>query len=53
MSWLTSPKRTRSYPYALVYGSLGFSGKRVTIIPLVKGGEKKEIGIFYDGIQFL
>lgn len=27
VSWWVSPKRTRSYPYARVYDSLGFSGK--------------------------
>jgi len=31
-----SPKRTRSYPYVRVYDTLQFSGKRVTIIPIVK-----------------
>ncbi len=31
-----SPKRTRSYPYSRVYDTLGFSGKRVTIIPVIK-----------------
>ncbi|MCW3136085.1 MAG: hypothetical protein N2V77_03985 [Canidatus Methanoxibalbensis ujae] len=31
-----SPKRTRSYPYARVYDTLGFSGKKVTIIPIIK-----------------
>jgi hypothetical protein len=36
VSWWVSPKRTRSYPYARVYDSLAFSGKKVTIIPLVK-----------------
>jgi len=36
ISWWVSPKRTRSYPYARVYDSLGFSGKRVTIIPIMK-----------------
>ncbi len=30
-----SPKRTRSYPYARVYNTLGFS-KRITVIPIVK-----------------
>jgi hypothetical protein len=34
-SWV-SPKRTRSYPYARVYNTLGYSGKKVTIIPFVK-----------------
>ena len=36
ISWWVSPKRTRSYPYARVYDSLGFSGKKVTIIPIIK-----------------
>lgn len=31
-----SPKRTRSYPYARVYDTLGFSGKKVAIIPVIK-----------------
>ncbi len=34
-SWV-SPKRTRSYPYARVYDTLAFKGKRVTIIPVYK-----------------
>jgi len=41
--WI-SPKRTRSYPYERVYDTLGVSGKKVTIIPVVKdeglGGER-------------
>lgn len=36
ISWWVSPKRTRSYPYARVYDTLGFSGKKVTIIPVIK-----------------
>lgn len=36
VSWWVSPKRTRSYPYTRVYDSLGFSGKKVTIIPILK-----------------
>jgi hypothetical protein len=36
VSWWVSPKRTRSYPYTRVYDSLGFSGKKITIIPIVK-----------------
>lgn len=36
VSWWVSPKRTRSYPYARVYDSLDFSGKKVTIIPILK-----------------
>lgn len=36
VSWWVSAKRTRSYPYARVYDSLGFSGKKLTIIPIFK-----------------
>ncbi len=36
ISWWVTPKRTRSYPFARVYDTLGFSGKRVTIIPVIK-----------------
>ncbi|MEM0465269.1 MAG: hypothetical protein QXW97_01045 [Candidatus Pacearchaeota archaeon] len=36
LSWWVSPKRTRSYPYARVYDSLSFSGRKVTIIPIIK-----------------
>ena len=36
-----SAKRTRSYPYARVYDSLGFSGKKVTIIPIYKDEGKE------------
>jgi len=35
-SWWISPKRTRSYPYARVYDTLSFSGRKVTIIPVYK-----------------
>jgi len=31
-----SPKRTRSYPYARVYDTLSFPGKKITIIPFLK-----------------
>lgn len=31
-----SPKRTRSYPYERVYNTLGYSCKKITIIPFVK-----------------
>lgn len=41
VSWWVSPKRTRSYPYARVYDSLAFQGKKVTIIPIVKDEGKK------------
>lgn len=33
--WI-SPKRTRSYPYERVYDTLAVSGRKVTIIPVVK-----------------
>ena len=36
VSWWVSAKRTRSYPYARVYDTLSFSGKRITIIPVFK-----------------
>ncbi|OJI07187.1 MAG: hypothetical protein BK997_03815 [Candidatus Micrarchaeum sp. ARMAN-1] len=36
VSWWVSAKRTRSYPYARVYDSFGFTGKKLTIIPIVK-----------------
>lgn len=36
VSWWVSAKRTRSYPYARVYDSLGFAGKKLTIIPILK-----------------
>lgn len=36
LSWWVSAKRTRSYPYARVYDTLCFSGKKVTVIPVLK-----------------
>lgn len=36
ISWWVSAKRTRSYPYARVYDTLKFSGKKLTIIPIFK-----------------
>lgn len=41
VSWWVSAKRTRSYPYARVYDSLKFTGKKVTIIPIVKDEGKE------------
>ncbi|OIO76027.1 MAG: hypothetical protein AUJ85_01485 [Elusimicrobia bacterium CG1_02_37_114] len=41
LSWWVSAKRTRSYPYARIYDSLGFSGKKVTIIPVIKDEGKE------------
>ena len=36
ISWWVSSKRTRSYPFARVYNTLGHAGKKITIIPFVK-----------------
>ncbi|OIO30269.1 hypothetical protein AUJ77_03440 [Candidatus Nomurabacteria bacterium CG1_02_43_90] len=33
--WVT-PKRTRSYPFARIYDTYSFGGKRITIIPIIK-----------------
>ena len=41
ISWWVSAKRTRSYPYARVYDSLNFSGKKLTIIPIFKDEGKE------------
>lgn len=41
ISWWVSAKRTRSYPYARVYDSLAFSGKKITIIPIMKDEGKR------------
>lgn len=41
VSQWVSPKRTRSYPYARVYDSLSFSGKKLTIIPVIKDEGKR------------
>lgn len=41
VSWWVSAKRTRSYPYARVYDSLGFQGKKITIIPIIKDEGKE------------
>ena len=41
LSWWVSSKRTRSYPYARVYDSLGFQGKKITVIPIVKDEGKE------------
>jgi hypothetical protein len=41
ISWWVSAKRTRSYPYARVYDTLGFSGRKITIIPIIKDEGKE------------
>lgn len=33
--WVT-PKRTRSFPFSRIYSTYSFSGKKVTIIPVIK-----------------
>ena len=41
LSCWVSPKRTRSYPYSRVYDTLSFSGKKATIIPILKDEGKQ------------
>jgi hypothetical protein len=41
MSWWVSAKRTRSYPYTRIYDFLSFSGKKLTVIPIVKDEGKE------------
>lgn len=55
VSWWVSAKRTRSYPYARVYDSLGFSGKKITIIPIVKdeGGEGDRDFLQWDTVSLM
>jgi len=36
LSWWVSAKRTRSYPYARVYDTLGAQWRKVTVIPIIK-----------------
>lgn len=37
-----SPKRTRSYPFARIYDTLQHTGKKITIIPVIKDEGKGE-----------
>lgn len=55
ISWWVSAKRTRSYPYARVYDTLDFQGKKVTIIPFVKdeGAEGDRDFIQWDTISLM
>ena len=55
ISWWVSAKRTRSYPYARVYDSLGFAGKKVTIIPIFKdeGSEGERDFLQWDTISLM
>ncbi|WP_461246196.1 hypothetical protein [Treponema sp. R6D11] len=50
-----SPKRTRSYPGARVYNTLGYFGKKVTIIPFVKdeGADGDRDFIQWDTISLM
>ncbi|MFA5646125.1 MAG: hypothetical protein WDA18_07215 [Candidatus Ratteibacteria bacterium] len=41
VSWWVSAKRTRSYPYARVYNTLYFQGKKIAIIPVFKDEGKQ------------
>lgn len=41
LSRWVSAKRTRSYPYARVYDSLGFQGKKTAVIPIIKDEGKE------------
>lgn len=55
VSWWVSAKRTRSYPYARVYDTLSFSGKKVTIIPIYKdeGSQGDRDFIQWDTISLM
>jgi len=55
VSWWVSAKRTRSYPYARVYDSLNFSGKKVTIIPIMKdeGAEGDRDFLQWDTVSLM
>jgi hypothetical protein len=55
VSWWVSPKRTRSYPYARVYDTLVFSGKKITIIPAIKdeGAEGDRDFLQWDTISLM
>lgn len=55
VSYWVSPKRTRSYPYERVYDTLRFSGKKVTIIPVIKdeGSEGDRDYLQWDTISLM
>jgi hypothetical protein len=55
LSWWVSAKRTRSYPYPRVYDSFKFSGKKVTIIPILKdeGSEGDRDYLQWDTIALM
>jgi hypothetical protein len=55
ISWWRSAKRTRSYPYARVYNTMSFSGKKVTIIPVFKdeGIDRDRDFLQWDTVSFM
>jgi len=55
VSWWVSAKRTRSYPYTRIYDSLGFTGKKITIIPIVKdeGNEGDKDFLQWDTVSLM
>lgn len=55
LSWWVSAKRTRTYPYVRVYDSFPFSGKKVTIIPIVKdeGSDGERDYLQFDTVSLM
>lgn len=55
ISWWVSAKRTRSYPFARVYDSLSFPGRKATIIPIFKdeGAEGDRDFLQWDTISLM
>lgn len=55
VSWWVSPKRTRSYPYARVYDTLSFPGRKVAVIPVLKdeGKEGERDFLQWDTISLM
>ena len=53
-SWVSS-KRTRTYPYVRVYDSLSFSGKKITIIPIIKdeGADGERDYLQFDTVSLM
>ncbi len=55
ISWWVSAKRTRSYPFARVYNTLDYEGRKVTIIPIFKdeGADGDRDFIQWDTISLM
>lgn len=55
VSWWVSAKRTRTYPYVRVYDSFLFSGKKTTIIPIVKdeGADGERDFLQFDTVSLM